>query len=1280
MWFSTYVSPVEHLNLSTVKSAFFSQFLPDEAQTDRFQELLEIRYRSNESVRTFSNRFIEKMRLNEIPLNSEDAAHSYIKKVYFFKLPASIRRFPGSMDINSFKSTQELIEKMCKFPGIPDDIKKFSQVCYQCNRQMRCVRCLGPQELTDSVPNNGTKRKVTNDKKDLKITLPNHPKGRFCYNECGEIYMPGHKCPKEGEYKKKKEEKRIAKAVMINDNQESSSLKEFERDLDFLCSKLEIPQISGTSSSFNYAPLLLNKKKYFAGIDSMATHSILSPKIVKELDVVILPQKGTITLADNSNTPRIGKTSSIEVKCKDVTLYHNFEIMETGGTGVILGRDLFQELNISIRGLPFQFPRIESDSIKPLENISPLIDPNKEELLSYLSPLLETNQGIQLPCNYPGSELFFKFNKNYKGPVIKRQYPMPHQSRQIIEDWIKKQLMLGNIQELKEATSWNSPLLVVPKRDITGSVKGHRVCIDPRHINLLLENVSYPLPLIKEIFGAMTGMSYFSKIDLESGFNQFLLGKESQEVTTFTWENKQYVFTVCPFGFKIVPAHFQSVMSKIFQKFQFVKVYIDDIIICSTSLLEHKVHLSQVFKELNSFNLKVKIDKCEFGLQEIIILGYKLSKLGIQVCNEKLLQMKRWTPPKNGKELQSHLGFINYFRDLIPLYSEIMAPLEAIRNMKQITWNEEYSNIYTKIQNILASDIILSFPDFNLKFCIGTDASDSGVGAVLFQVKNEVTHYINFAARSLSPSERNYGATKRELLAIIFALKKFHNYIYGTPFDLYTDHMALVSIFTQKNLNPMLERWIEILLSYNFTILHIKGIRNLLPDKISRFYEVPKMKVSAFKIDSVDSDHKRILLERAHLSGHFGSEAMFKALISNGHYWTDLRKDCIKEVNKCIPCQKFNIGKHGFHPLSSIMADLPMDHVAIDLKEFPKSEKGNQYLLVVVDVFTRFVFLKALKDKKAETIASVLVDIFCLAGFPKIIQSDNGKEFVNSVIRKICRASHIDHRLITPYNPQANGLAERWVQTTSQAIYKLLDGNVKSWDVFVPSIQYFTNLKICARHGSAPFSLFFARQANAFDTFSNSLKSEPNYEQFQKKLEYITGLVYPMIKKKTEEFHVITSRNHSKWKPIISHEKFPPGSLVMVKDDTRENKSDPPYEGPFIVIRRNSGGAYILKGKDGSEYQRVANQMKFINKTDNIDSFVDSSLQEIQKIIAKVDEDHFIVKFKGLKEPQKIHRSDFQSSNLISKFERPPKRQKTANSGLKLKFKVPKQAPMGRNV
>ena len=145
--------------------------------------------------------------------------------------------------------------------------------------------------------------------------------------------------------------------------------------------------------------------------------------------------------------------------------------------------------------------------------------------------------------------------------------------------------------------------------------------------------------------------------------------------------------------------------------------------------------------------------------------------------------------------------------------------------------------------------------------------------------------------------------------------------------------------------------------------------------------------------------------------------------------------------------QKYNIGKAGYHPLTSGTADLPLDHLAIDLKEMPRSAQGNNFILVIIDIFTRFVILRAIKSKQKREVAGVLEEVFLLLGFPKILQSDNGKEFCNSIIDEIAKIALVEKRTIT----QANGAAERWIGTIQQAIFKLLEGKDQLWN----SIQCF---------------------------------------------------------------------------------------------------------------------------------------------------------------------------------------------------------------------------------
>jgi len=324
------------------------------------------------------------------------------------------------------------------------------------------------------------------------------------------------------------------------------------------------------------------------------------------------------------------------------------------------------------------------------------------------------------------------------------------------------------------------------------------------------------------------------------------------------------------------------------------------------------------------------------------------------------------------------------------------------------------------------------------------------------------------------------------------------------------------------------------------------------------------------------------LLQKKHLLGHFGAEAIVQALRDDGLTWPTMKKEAIELVKQCQDCQRFNITKYGFHPLRSIHAELPGDHWAIDLAgPLVTSNNANHYLLVMVDIATRFVILRAIPDKQAVTIAQQLFRIFCDFGFPKVIQSDNGTEFVNRVIKKMVNIVSIDHRLITPYHPRANSVAERYVQTTVQAIQKQVQGTKKDWDLYVPAVQFAVNTKIAAIHGSTPFSLMFGRQINSFQDHSRTLSKPLPISDLKKRIDYLTTIVFPSISAHTRitQDRMINQFNKKIYTQDIL---FPDGSYVMILDMIRRNKLDPKYEGPFKIMRQTKEGSYILQDNDGS--------------------------------------------------------------------------------------------------
>lgn len=415
------------------------------------------------------------------------------------------------------------------------------------------------------------------------------------------------------------------------------------------------------------------------------------------------------------------------------------------------------------------------------------------------------------------------------------------------------------------------------------------------------------------------------------------------------------------------------------------------------------------------------------------------------------------------------------------------------------------------------------------------------------------------------------------------------------------------------------------MLDFDFQIIHRPGIAHVLPDALSRLYDadppktaqsgnitiwatttksqqqqnpvdVPLQIHDPFMSENVPPELQDTLLKRAHSRGHFGAQAMFKALFHNGHTWINMKRDCQNIVNKCTQCQRFNIAKHGFHPLASIHAELPMDHIAIDIKEFCRSTRGNHYLLVVVDVCTRFVFLRAIPDKSMQTVTTSLFKIFCDVGFPKILQSDNGSEFNNQLIKSLASTAKIDQRFITAYNPRANGLVERTVQTATQSILKELNGKDSDWDTKHRSVQFFMNIKASSIHGSTPYSLMFARPVNGLQTPTSNIQSNLlDTDSLKKRLAYMNALVYPTISQKIKGNQSLAGETFAR-NNVMLKSPFSPGAYVMVEDELRSSKMQPRYTGPFKVIRRNQGGAYVLKGADETEYTRPPHRLKLINQ------------------------------------------------------------------------------------
>jgi hypothetical protein len=371
--------------------------------------------------------------------------------------------------------------------------------------------------------------------------------------------------------------------------------------------------------------------------------------------------------------------------------------------------------------------------------------------------------------------------------------------KQHIQDLLDKNI-------IKESTSpYAAPIVVVRKKD-----QSIRLCIDYRKLNLKTVRDAFPLPRIDESLDALNGSKFFSTLDLASGFHQISMHPDDQHKTAFVTPFGLYEYTKMPMGLCNSPATFQRLMQHIFNDtvFQILLIYLDDLIIYSTTIEEHIERLDKVFTRLKEHGLKLKGKKCHFFKPQVKYLGHIISPEGIATDPEKIDVVKGWPRPETLKDLRSFLGFASYYRRFVPQFANIARPLYQLisicnkqkntqKSNKQLqtSWNEECTNAFEVMKENLTSSPVLGYADYTADFILETDASFKGIGAVLMQKQDDKLRVIAYASRTLRPSERNdanYSSAKLELLAVKWAVtEKFKDYLLGSKFEIITDNNPL---------------------------------------------------------------------------------------------------------------------------------------------------------------------------------------------------------------------------------------------------------------------------------------------------------------------------------------------------------------------------------------------------------------------------------------------------------------------------------------------------------
>lgn len=1154
--------------------------------------------------------------------------------------------------------------------------------------------------------------------------------------------------------------------------------------------------------------------------------SYIDQDFCKVHNIPIIPTEGDIELGQKGVTiPRIGQTLPLQIRIPGRKISATFEVMDLDYkvyVGVALGARLGIGLtNLPIRSVQSAVIEEPEPDIYPSFTDSSIPHPQQEMVISGIGEELNRNSLVSGFCPHPESVV--RLNLLDDRPKFIPQYRIAERFHQAVEDTINEWKRRGVIVEIPISNT-NNPLNVVQKKDPATGLKSTnpqhiRVNFDGRDLNKRMPTYQYELPRIAEIFECLAGSKIFTTFDLKDAFCSFRILEKDTVHMAFTWNRHHYKWIGAPFGLKVLSFQFQKVMNMILHEHQeYSMVFIDDIIVHSNSPEEHLLHLKMIIETLTRFNLKINRLKSNIAYQALYLLGHKVSGEGIEIDRRKLLGIESWPAP-NCSNIEHYLGLFNYFRIFIPRYSTVVAPLDRIR--KNFLWESEQQQSWDTIRQLLVSAPLLHHPDFTKNFYTASDASKTGISAVIFQKKDEAiedvmdvknTLFISFAARSLQKAERRYSATKREALAIVFALIRFKHYLLGRNFKHFTDHKSLTWLFQLNDDNRTTNTWIDVIMEYpGLEPVYLPGILNIIPDHLSRIfsgveflqegsnspenqsiankrfelqckksqsnvftrtdYFIQLKKLHQFDYVYVDGKNKgnpcqqtwgmsslikpgylhiektirhaqrKVLskeqrtvtliipkwenapwynetvhykaetipeeqysearakapmmimlidkestiqlgaspanprfakntilqddypceiiedpqvrkekLAHHHELGHYGGLALAKSIIQAGIRWPSLYRDSADYVAKCNQCQRYTIGRKGFHPLTPIMACLPMDHISFDLFQMKTSTNGYNYVLIIVDIATRYVFLRELQTKSSILVARELFNLFCNLGFPRILQSDNGKEFVNKILNKMKTVTAQEHRTITPYHPRANGSSERYVRTIKDSLLKQLNGADTNWVEILPMTQYCANIRVSNVHHSSPFSLFFGRKFNYFGDHRTAITAPEDIQALESRMKFLSEIVYPTMEARNAHAQRLRSIRFDDANTLIN---LPEGSEVMTVIDVKEGgKSAQRYAGPYRVSRRTRGGSYILVDSDGTTLPRryAPSQIKPLSPQENddpsyeVDQILDDKMEEGKR--------WYYVRWKdyGPSDDSWICETDFDSVEVIQKY------------------------------
>nr|XP_037290929.1 uncharacterized protein K02A2.6-like [Rhipicephalus microplus] len=552
-------------------------------------------------------------------------------------------------------------------------------------------------------------------------------------------------------------------------------------------------------------------------VDSGSTFSLISeatarqifsngciPKL-KQLDLVMKDYQG--------NCIAVQGMATVTVKFRGFAGPLKLVIVK-GQRQSLLGLDWFPELGIKVTG------------VHRMDELATAFDKLFEEFAVVFDG--------RLGC-YKGPPVKLALNPEVV-PVRLKARRVPFALRQKIDAELDKLLQQGVLEPV-DCTEWETPIVTPLKGN--GDI---RICADYKcTINKALQQHAYPVPVVSHVLASLSGGTIFAKLNLAQAYQQLPVTDESAAAQTIVTHRGAFRVRRLQFGVSVAPGIFQNLMETLLRGIPGVIPYFDDVLIAGASGQELLSRLREVLRRFQDAGLKVKREKCQLGVAQVEFLGFRIDAEGIHPTPEKTQAILGAPRPSNKTELQAFLGLVNFYHAFLPHKATVAEPLHRLLDKKAtFVWGQTQQRAFESVKELLASNHVLTHYDEKQPLILACDASPYGIGAVLsHRLPGGTEAPVAFYSRTLSSAERNYAQIDKEALAVVAGVKKFHDYLFGRPFQIQTDHKPLLGLFTSDRQTPQMLslrmlRWSIFLNGYQHTLLHRAGRHLGHADGLSR--------------------------------------------------------------------------------------------------------------------------------------------------------------------------------------------------------------------------------------------------------------------------------------------------------------------------------------------------------------------------------------------------------------------------------------------------------------